>query len=89
MFKELQALGLDCRVYDRQGEEVELKQDLDDGVPVQNVTDDKAFTTVNDFGEETEGFGIENADGEEEANQQSESIFEDFDFSDSNDDYED
>ena len=33
--------------------------------------------------------GIENADGEEEANQQSESIFEDFDFSDSNDDYED
>lgn len=89
LFKELQALGLDCRVYDRQGEEVELKQDLDDGVPVQNVTDDKAFTTVNDFGEETEGFGIENADGEEEANQQSESIFEDFDFSDSNDDYED
>ena len=89
LFKELQALGLDCRVYDRQGEEVELKQDLDDGAPVQNVTDDKAFTTVNDFGEETEGFGIENADGEEEANQQSESIFEDFDFSDSNDDYED
>ena len=78
LFKELQALGLDCRVYDRDGEEVELKQDLDDGLPVQNVVDDKAFTTVNDFGEETEGFGIQDADSDLEADQQEEPLFGDF-----------
>ena len=45
LFKELQALGLDTRVYDANGEEVELKQDLDDGTGIQPI-DDKAFTTV-------------------------------------------
>ena len=30
LFKELQALGLDTTLYDKQGNEVELKQDLDD-----------------------------------------------------------
>ena len=66
LFKELQALGLDTRVYDANGEEVELKQDLDDGTGIQPI-DDKAFTTVNDFDEGSEGFGIENAEeaGEE------------------------
>ena len=61
LFKELQALGLDTRVYDANGEEVELKQDLDDGTGIQPI-DDKAFTTVNDFDEGSEGFGIENAE---------------------------
>ena len=66
LFKELQALGLDTRVYDANGEEVELKQDLDDGTGIQPI-DDKAFTTVNDVDEGSEGFGIENAEeaGEE------------------------
>ncbi len=66
LLKELQALGLDTRVYDANGEEVELKQDLDDGTGIQPI-DDKAFTTVNDFDEGSEGFGIENAEeaGEE------------------------
>ena len=66
LVKELQALGLDTRVYDANGEEVELKQDLDDGTGIQPI-DDKAFTTVNDFDEGSEGFGIENAEeaGEE------------------------
>ena len=66
LYKELQALGLDTRVYDANGEEVELKQDLDDGTGIQPI-DDKAFTTVNDFDEGSEGFGIENAEeaGEE------------------------
>ena len=65
LFKELQALGLDTRVYDSNGEEVELKQDLDDGTGIQPI-DDKAFTTVNDFDEGSEGFAIENSDGEGE-----------------------
>ena len=64
LFKELQALGLDTKVLDKNGNEVELKQDLDDGTGIQPI-DDKAFTTVNDF-DNQEGFGMENAEGEDE-----------------------
>ena len=67
LFKELQALGLDTKVLDKDGNEVELKQDLDDGSGIQPI-DEQAFTTVNDF-EGQEGFGVENAEGEQEAGQ--------------------
>ena len=62
LFKEFQALGLDTRFYDKNGEEVELKQNLDDDgiVPV----DDSAFTEVNDYDNNTEGFGVVDADDE-------------------------
>jgi DNA-directed RNA polymerase subunit beta len=71
LFKELQALGLDTKLYDKSGNEVELKQDIDDdGIqPVATADDDKAFTMVNDY-EGQEGYGLLDADGEaEEANQ--------------------
>ena len=67
LFKELQALGLDTKVLDKDGNEVELKQDLDDGSGIQPI-DEQAFTTVNDF-EGQDGFGVENAEGEQEAGQ--------------------
>ncbi len=57
LFKELQALGLDTKVLDKDGNEIELKQDLDDGSGIQPI-DEQAFTTVNDF-EGQEGFGVE------------------------------
>ena len=67
LFKELQALGLDTKLYDREGNEVELKQDLDDD-GIQPI-DEKAFTTINDF-EGQEGYGLVNPDDEvEEAGQ--------------------
>ena len=69
LFKEFQALGLDTKFYDRNGEEVEIKQDLDDD-GIQPV-DDKAFTEVNDYDSDTEGFGMVDADDEyEEADQE-------------------
>jgi len=80
LFKELQALGLDTRLYDRDGNEVELKQDLDDGTGIQPI-DDKAFTEVNDFGDVDEGFTFQNAEGEDEEADQNvgeESVFIDF-----------
>ena len=89
LFKELQALGLDTRLYDDDGNEVILKQDLDDdGIPT--VSDDKAFTEVNDF-DGQEGYGLLDENGEEieEANQDDE--YDDL-FADSsadNEDYED
>ena len=61
LFKELQALGLDTKLYDKDGNEVELKQDLDDD-GIQPV-DEKAFTTVNDF-EGQEGYGVVDAEAE-------------------------
>ena len=66
LFKEFQALGLDTKFYDRKGEEVEIKQDLDDD-GIQPV-DDSAFTEVNDY-EGSEGFEVVDADENEEANQ--------------------
>ncbi len=87
LFKELQALGLDTRLYDKQGNEVELKQDLDDdGIP---TLDDKAFTSVNDY-EGQDGYGVVNAEDEnQEANQSSDilaNFAEALNFEDSNDD---
>ena len=89
LFKELQALGLDTRLYDDDGNEVILKQDLDDdGIPT--VSDDKAFTEVNDF-DGQEGYGLLDENGEEieEANQDDE--YDDLfaDNSADNEDYED
>ncbi len=74
LFKEFQALGLDTKFYDRNGEEVEIKQELDDD-GIQPV-DDSAFTEVNDFNDETEGFGMVDADDEfEEADQEDGGLF--------------
>ena len=67
LFKELQALGLDTKVLDKDSNEIELKQDLDDGSGIQPI-DEQAFTTVNDF-EGQEGFGVENTENEQEAGQ--------------------
>ena len=79
LFKELQALGLDTTLYDKQGTEVELKQDLDDD-GIQPI-DEKAFTTVNDF-EGQEGYGVVNSEGESQEADQNDSdssnIFADF-----------
>ena len=66
LYKELQALGLDTRLYDKEGNEIELKQDIDDGTEIQPI-DDKAFTQVNDFDGESDGYTVENAEEGEEA----------------------
>ena len=86
LFKELQALGLDTKVLDKDGNEVELKQDLDDGSGIQPI-DEQAFTTVNDF-EGQEGYGVENAEDGQEAGQSDafDDLFADEE-SDSNDDF--
>ncbi|MGN1122861.1 MAG: hypothetical protein ACI4RR_00840, partial [Eubacterium sp.] len=86
LFKELQALGLDTKVLDREGNEIELKQDIDDGAGIQPI-DEQAFTTVNDF-EGQEGFGVEDADGEDGEAGQSDS-FADLFADDFDDDYSD
>ncbi len=65
LFKELQALGLDTRMYDAKGNEVELKQGFDDDFPdtPRRASDDEAFTNVNDFNSNVEGFSIQDEEG--------------------------
>ena len=90
LYKELQALALDTRLYDKDGNEVILKQDLDDdGIPT--VSDDQAFTEVNDF-DGQEGYGMLDENGEEieEANQNDEvDLFAEFADMDDSDSYYD
>ena len=47
LVKELQSLGLDVRVYDKDENEIDLKQNFDDELGFTS-SDDKAFTQVND-----------------------------------------
>ena len=78
LYKEFQALGLDTTLFDRNGEEVELKQDLDDDGIQPLAVDENAFSTVNDA-EGSEGWGVVSADEEEqEADQGSSDLFASF-----------
>ena len=59
--KELQSLGLDVRVLDKDNNEIDLRQNFDDEVvlPVaeEPVIDDEAFSDVNDT-EDAEGWSV-------------------------------
>ncbi len=61
LVKELQSLGLDVRVYDKDEQEIDLKQNFDDDMGFQ-PSDDKAFTQVNDA-ESAEGYALEDEEG--------------------------
>ncbi|MDO4832227.1 MAG: DNA-directed RNA polymerase subunit beta, partial [Clostridia bacterium] len=64
LIKELQALGLDVKVLDKDENEIDLKQNFDtDDVGFQMV-DNEAFTHVNDA-EGAEGFTTKDENGED------------------------
>ena len=81
LVKELQSLGLDVRVYDKDENEIDLKQNFDDELGF-TASDDKAFTQVNDM-EGAEGYALEDEEGnfieDEEEEDSFEDIFEDMD----------
>ncbi|MBQ8228649.1 MAG: DNA-directed RNA polymerase subunit beta [Clostridia bacterium] len=80
LVKELQSLGLDVRVYDSEEQEIDLRQNFDDELGFSQVTDDKAFSNVNDA-EAAEGYSLEDEmgnpieDEEEEPDEFSEEMF--------------
>ena len=91
LVKELQSLGLDVRVYDKDENEIDLKQNFDDELGFTS-SDDKAFTQVNDA-EGAEGYALEDEEGNliEDENDEDESfddIFEDVNDMFSDDDEE-
>ncbi len=68
LFKELQSLGLDIRVLDKAGDEVDLKQNFDDdddiGLSKTVVTDDAFDGTAVEDGN-FDGFGLQDENGED------------------------
>ena len=90
LVKELQSLGLDVRVYDKDENEIDLKQNFDDELGFTS-SDDKAFTQVNDM-EGAEGYALEDEEGnlieDEDEDESFDDIFEDMDDMFSDDDEE-
>ena len=90
LVKELQSLGLDVRVYDKDENEIDLKQNFDDELGF-TASDDKAFTQVNDM-EGAEGYALEDEEGnlieDEDEEESFDEIFEDIDDMFSDDDEE-
>ena len=65
LIKELQSLGLDVRVLDKDDQEIDLKQNFDGDDIGYVMSDDAAFSQVNDA-EDADGYGIETPEEEEE-----------------------
>ena len=91
LVKELQSLGLDVRVYDKDENEIDLKQNFDDELGFTS-SDDKAFTQVNDA-EGAEGYALEDEEGnlikdENDEDESFDDIFEDVNDMFSDDDEE-
>lgn len=60
LIKELQSLGLDVKILDKDDNEIDLKQDVDGDDMGLQPTDSEAFTAVNDYGDtDTAGFTLE------------------------------
>ena len=97
LVKELQSLGLDVRVCDKDGAEIDLKQEFDDEIGFA-PSDDKAFSNVNDA-ENAAGYSLEDEEGNLVADSDEDEDFDDYlndgytdesfdDFEDGEDDYE-
>ena len=67
LIKELQALGLDIKVLDKDNEEIDLRQSFDDDDDVGLTPADQAFDEENvATDDDLDGYSIENEDGEED-----------------------
>ena len=65
LVKELQSLGLDLRLYSDRGNEIELKEDIEDGVDFNAINDSKPQDNVVDEKELPEGYSETDAKAEE------------------------
>ena len=82
LVKELEALGLDIRLYTHDGEEVELKEDIDDATSFSNI-ENKSLAEDNNVVDEKElsdGYTEESADDDyEDDSEADDKLFEDLD----------
>ncbi len=77
LVKELQSLGLDIRLFTDNGSEIELKENIEDGVDFNSINDSKPQdNNVVDENELNDGY-IETDGTEDDENEDSDEIFED------------
>lgn len=75
LIKELQALGLDVRLLSPDNEELELKENIDDGIDF-NIDDKKVGTDVVDMNDLHDGYEEEEAVLADEEQEDDEALFE-------------
>ena len=63
LIKELQSLGLDVKVLDKDNQEIDLKQNFDDDDDMGFHHDDGVFDEQN-VADDLDGYSMEDADGE-------------------------
>lgn len=63
LIKELQSLGIDVKVLDKNENEIDLKHNLENDDMGFNISDSAAFSNVNDAAS-SEGYGIQDEKGE-------------------------
>ena len=86
LVKELQGLGLDLKLYDDKDSEIELKEDIDDGIDFNAVNNEQGpGQNVVDQGDLKAGYSEASGEEQEETDDESNEIFED-DLSDDIDD---
>ena len=73
LVKELQALGLDIKLYTNKGNEIELKEDIEDGIDFNSITDSKNNNNISsqDEKELSEGFSTVDVESEYTDNEES------------------
>ena len=71
LVKELQSLGLDVKVLDKNDEEIDLKQsfDDDDDIGLQHM-DDEVLNNLVEVEGDMDGYGVEDAGLEEEPDEE-------------------
>jgi DNA-directed RNA polymerase subunit beta len=70
LVKELQSLGLDLKLYSDKGNEIELKEDIDDGVDFNTINDTKG-PNDNVIGEDELPEGYSETDAKKEGKEES------------------
>ncbi len=66
LIKELQSLGLDIKVLDKNDEEIDLRQSFDDDDDIGLTPSDPVFDEETVADGELDGYSVENEDGEED-----------------------
>ena len=64
LIKELQSLGLDIKVLDKNDEEIDLRQSFDDDDDIGLTPSDPVFDEETVADGELDGYSVENEDGE-------------------------
>ena len=89
LVKELQALGLDIKLYSENNEELELKEHIEDGIDYDETSEGKALTEDDVLIHEDleDGYSEENEEMADDEDEDNDELFNDDDLDDDEDIY--